>query len=158
MGSYFCMDAIISTMAPQESNPLRDGDRIDVITGDRGDVSRSSTSGEHDEARHRAFHTTHWSLVLAAADPQSPQAREALETLGQLYWYPLYAYVRRKGYPSDDAHDLTQAFFPTDVDYRTCTPRRPNHSSGPRRTMRPNRPRWTELSAFAGFNLDSRGQ
>lgn len=57
------------------------------------------------------FATTHWSVVLAAADQQSPEATAALERLCQTYWYPLYAYVRRRGYSDHDAEDLTQAFF-----------------------------------------------
>jgi RNA polymerase sigma-70 factor (ECF subfamily) len=59
----------------------------------------------------KAFATTHWSLVLAAADTQSPQAKKALETLCRAYWYPLYAYVRRKGYDVHSAQDLIQEFF-----------------------------------------------
>jgi DNA-directed RNA polymerase specialized sigma24 family protein len=57
------------------------------------------------------FATTHWSVVLAAGDSASPGWREALEKLCQAYWYPLYAFIRRKGYPPEDAQDLTQAFF-----------------------------------------------
>ena len=57
------------------------------------------------------FASTHWSLVLLAARPDSPQAAEALETLCRTYWYPLYAFVRRQGYNPDDAQDLTQEFF-----------------------------------------------
>src|SRR5512138_3969927 len=57
------------------------------------------------------FATTHWSVVLAAADSTSPDAQEALEELCRTYWYPLYAFVRLKGYPPQDAQDLTQAFF-----------------------------------------------
>ncbi len=57
------------------------------------------------------FATTHWSVVLAAADSQSPQTAEALETLCRTYWYPLYAYVRSSGYSPADAEDLTQEFF-----------------------------------------------
>jgi len=57
------------------------------------------------------FATTHWSVVLQARDQESPQAGEALEQLCRAYWYPLYAYVRRKGYSPDDAQDLTQEFF-----------------------------------------------
>jgi len=49
--------------------------------------------------------------VLAAGDSKLPQANEALENLCRTYWYPLYAYVRRKGYPAEDAQDLTQEFF-----------------------------------------------
>ena len=57
------------------------------------------------------FATTHWSTVLAAGDSASPGAQEALEKLCRTYWYPLYAFVRLKGYPPEDAKDLTQAFF-----------------------------------------------
>lgn len=57
------------------------------------------------------FTTTHWSAVLAAGDANSAQAAAALEELCRAYWYPLYAYVRRRGYGSEDAQDLTQEFF-----------------------------------------------
>ena len=57
------------------------------------------------------FATTHWSIVLAAGEAKSPQSHEALEKLCRAYWYPLYAYVRRKGYDAHDAQDLTQEFF-----------------------------------------------
>jgi len=57
------------------------------------------------------FVTTHWSVVLAAGGTKSPEAIEALEKLCRTYWYPLYAYVRRKGHNVDDAQDLTQEFF-----------------------------------------------
>jgi RNA polymerase sigma factor (sigma-70 family) len=57
------------------------------------------------------FTTTHWSVVLAAGHQDSPQAADALETLCRSYWYPLYAYVRRRGYEPEDAQDLTQDFF-----------------------------------------------
>src|SRR5437660_12692854 len=54
------------------------------------------------------FATTRWSLVAAAKDPA---ARQALAELCELYWYPVYAFVRRRGHSADDAGDLTQAFF-----------------------------------------------
>jgi RNA polymerase sigma-70 factor (ECF subfamily) len=57
------------------------------------------------------FATTHWSVVLRAKDVESPQSGEALEQLCRAYWYPLYAYVRRKGHSPHDAQDLTQEFF-----------------------------------------------
>src|SRR2546426_200611 len=57
------------------------------------------------------FATTHWSVVLNAADTSAPGAHEALERLCHTYWYPLYAYVRRQGHSPEDAQDLTQAFF-----------------------------------------------
>ena len=48
---------------------------------------------------------------MAAGEPGSPSAAEALEKLCRTYWYPLYAYVRRKGHSPHDAQDLTQGFF-----------------------------------------------
>ena len=57
------------------------------------------------------FPTTHWSVVLAAGEHDSPKAADALEKLCGTYWYPLYAYIRRKGSNSHDAQDLTQGFF-----------------------------------------------
>lgn len=57
------------------------------------------------------FATTRWSLIATATDPTAPQAREALTDLCQLYWYPVYAYVRRRGRDHHAAEDLTQAFF-----------------------------------------------
>ena len=57
------------------------------------------------------FATTHWSVVLAAGQQALPQAAEALENLCRAYWYPLYAFVRRRGYSPEDAQDLTQGFL-----------------------------------------------
>jgi RNA polymerase sigma factor (sigma-70 family) len=57
------------------------------------------------------FPTTRWSLVVAAGEPQGKEARPALASLCENYWYPLYAYLRRRGYPADQAQDLTQEFF-----------------------------------------------
>jgi RNA polymerase sigma factor (sigma-70 family) len=57
------------------------------------------------------FHTTHWSLVVAAAGQEGEQPRAALEELCQAYWYPIYAFIRRRGSSAEDARDLTQDFF-----------------------------------------------
>ena len=57
------------------------------------------------------FHTTSWSLVLAARGTDTAHARAALATLCEAYWPPLYGYVRRRGYETEAARDLTQAFF-----------------------------------------------
>src|SRR5439155_20514526 len=51
-----------------------------------------------------------WSLVLAAQG-ESPEADAALEKLCRTYWWPLYGFVRRQGYNSEEARDLTQGFF-----------------------------------------------
>src|SRR6266496_930251 len=57
------------------------------------------------------FATTHWSVVLAAGRSDAPQSAEALEKLCRTYWYPIYAYLRRRGSGEQDAQDLTQGFF-----------------------------------------------
>ena len=50
-------------------------------------------------------------MVLTAGRSDSTRAQDALARLCQTYWYPLYAYVRRRGYSPHDAEDLTQEFF-----------------------------------------------
>jgi len=57
------------------------------------------------------FATTHWTVVLAAGRRHTPQSDAALEELCRTYWFPLYAYVRRRSHAREDAEDLTQAFF-----------------------------------------------
>ena len=49
--------------------------------------------------------------MVAAKDLAAPEAREALATLCDAYWYPIYAYVRRQGHTPEAAQDLTQEFF-----------------------------------------------
>lgn len=64
--------------------------------------------------------TTHWSLVLAAgADVSSGAAGDALAQLCETYWYPLYAFLRSRGYAAEDSQDLTQAFFTRVLERRT---------------------------------------
>ena len=58
-----------------------------------------------------AFTTTQWSEVLDARQTDPPRARAALENLCGRYWYPLYAFIRRRGHAPQDAEDLTQSFF-----------------------------------------------
>jgi len=67
--------------------------------------TRSTPSGA------RRFATTHWSVILAAGDSASAQHEPALSTLCQTYWFPLYAYLRRRGYDTHEAEDYTQGFF-----------------------------------------------
>ncbi len=57
------------------------------------------------------FPTTRWSLVVAAGKPENNDSHAALVSLCERYWYPLYAYLRRRGHPPDQAQDLTQEFF-----------------------------------------------
>jgi DNA-directed RNA polymerase specialized sigma24 family protein len=69
-----------------------------------GQDSSSTPRGE-------VFVTTRWTVVLHAGRKSSPHSDRALGELCQTYWYPLYAYVRRKGKTKEDAEDLVQAFF-----------------------------------------------
>ncbi|MHC4626602.1 MAG: RNA polymerase sigma factor [Planctomycetota bacterium] len=72
------------------------------------------------------FATTHWSVVLAAGKSSAPRQKQALEILCQSYWFPLYAYLRRRGYDRHQAEDLTQAFFARILekkDLRTADPK-----------------------------------
>jgi DNA-directed RNA polymerase specialized sigma24 family protein len=57
------------------------------------------------------FAATSWTNVLAAQQRGSPEAEAALEKLCGAYWYPLYAYLRRKGHDPHKAQDLTQEFL-----------------------------------------------
>ncbi|RPH40845.1 MAG: sigma-70 family RNA polymerase sigma factor [Planctomycetota bacterium] len=62
-------------------------------------------------AKARRFRTTHWSLVTAARGGSTPEARTALSELCLQYRLPVYEYIRRRGYTTSDADDLTQQFF-----------------------------------------------
>ena len=83
-----------------------------AVKGYKGTESRTYTHGVDGGIRHRRFETTRWSVVLAAvAGGPSAGADEALATLCESYWYPLYAFLRSRGYSAEDAQDLTQSFF-----------------------------------------------
>jgi RNA polymerase sigma-70 factor (ECF subfamily) len=71
----------------------------------------SNPSSHHPGAAAAQFPTTRWSQILLAADPEAPQARESIASLCDAYWYPLYAYIRRRGHSPDAACDLTQDLF-----------------------------------------------
>ncbi len=71
-------------------------------SSDQRAAAPSSEAG----ARQAAFVTTHWSVVLTASRSDTTRAQAALARLCQAYWYPLYAYVRRRGYAAHDAQDF----------------------------------------------------
>ncbi len=73
--------------------------------------SEDSSSAVSPENKAGHFATTRWSLVAAARRSEDRAAREALAKLCELYWYPLYAFVRRRTPDLHEAQDLTQAFF-----------------------------------------------
>ena len=72
---------------------------------------RTEYSTSEPEAHGGVFATTHWSVVLAAGERDTPQAAAALEQLCRDYWYPIYVYIRRQGHVPEAAEDLTQEFF-----------------------------------------------
>jgi RNA polymerase sigma-70 factor (ECF subfamily) len=87
-----------------------------------------SDKSHHNSAQYNGprFATTHWSVVLAAGKSSAPRQKQALEILCQSYWFPLYAYLRRRGYDTHQAEDLTQAFFARILekkDLRTADPK-----------------------------------
>jgi DNA-directed RNA polymerase specialized sigma24 family protein len=73
------------------------------------------------EAEAARFRSTHWSVVLTAAQAQTPAGQAALAELYRTYWYPLYSHVRRRGYNPADSQDLTQSFFLHLLEHRGLT-------------------------------------
>jgi DNA-directed RNA polymerase specialized sigma24 family protein len=67
------------------------------------------------------FHTTRWSVVLLSAESQASGCAEAFAELCRLYWYPLYAFIRHRGYSPEDAQDLAQGFFLHLVERKTLS-------------------------------------
>jgi RNA polymerase sigma factor (sigma-70 family) len=71
-------------------------------------------AGDRGGDRAREFLTTRWSLILSAANRSEEQkARDALAELCRTYWRPVFSFVCRRGYSTEDAQDLTQDFFMT---------------------------------------------
>jgi RNA polymerase sigma factor (sigma-70 family) len=81
------------------------------VSTDGATTGPSTTPSPGEVVRQPAFVTTRWSVVVTAGGRDTTRADEALAKLCQTYWYPLYAYVRRRGHSPEDAQDLTQAFF-----------------------------------------------
>lgn len=57
------------------------------------------------------FATTRWTMIQRAVGRKDRPAARALEELCRLYWFPIYVFVRSRGYGHEDAEDLTQGFF-----------------------------------------------
>jgi len=73
----------------------------------------------------RPFATTQWSVVLAAGQHSAEDGRRALAQLCEVYWYPLYAYVRGRVADAHEAQDLTQEFFSDLLERRTIAKAQP---------------------------------
>lgn len=87
---------------------------MDVIQHGFDDIERMETTTHgHLKPNPPAgqFATTHWSVVLAAGRTEQAAAAAALERLCHEYWFPVYAFIRRKGHDAHQAEDLTQGFF-----------------------------------------------
>jgi RNA polymerase sigma-70 factor (ECF subfamily) len=89
-------------------------------------VSPDAPSTRSEVSQRPVFATTRWSVVLAAGRNDTTHARAALEKLCQTYWYPLYAYVRRRGHSPEDAQDLTQEFFAQLLERQSLAHANPN--------------------------------
>src|SRR5688572_8155829 len=74
------------------------------------EMSRASTDTAPWLTGPARFATTRWTIVLQAGGEGSQRAA-ALEQFCRSYWYPVYAYIRRRGYAAEEARDLTQEFF-----------------------------------------------
>jgi RNA polymerase sigma factor (sigma-70 family) len=86
---------------------------MDHCSDSNGSNAKTPASG------HRRFATTHWSVVVTAGRGSSLESRAALASLCEDYWYPLYAYVRRRGYQPAEAQDLTQGFLAQVIEQET---------------------------------------
>ena len=123
-------------------------------------IQRGPVMSDHEADAPRAapFPTTRWSRVVAAGDPAEPEARAALAELCRRYWYPIYAFIRRKGHDPDEALDLTQDYFARLLEKGVLAARRPRPGPLPRLPadrlrLLPGRPRATATgpsSAAAG--------
>jgi len=65
------------------------------------------------------FRTTRWTVVLLSAQSDAPEFQAALGELCRIYWYPVYAHIRRRGQTPEEAQDLTQGFFLHLLEHKT---------------------------------------
>src|SRR6516164_949717 len=69
----------------------------------------------------KQFQTTRWSVVLVSAQSRAPGYKDAFADLCKIYWYPLYGFIRHRGYSPEDAEDLVQGFFLYLVERKTLS-------------------------------------
>lgn len=74
---------------------------------------------DHPVRRRGLFPTTSWTVIRSVREGTEEQARAALEAFCQTYWYPVYAYCRRYGFPVETAEDLTQTYFQQLIRYES---------------------------------------
>ncbi len=95
---------------PQLAFPVSDDTLRPVSTSSQAESVEADSSGA-DAIPRSTFVTTHWSVVVKAGRSDTTRAHQALSHLCETYWYPLYTYVRKRGYSPEDTQDLTQEFF-----------------------------------------------
>ena len=72
-------------------------------------ISRSNSSERETVLAGKAeFAPTAWTVIVKAREKDSPSCMQAMDALCRVYWYPVYAFIRRQGYSSADAQDFTQ--------------------------------------------------
>ncbi|MGZ4962586.1 MAG: RNA polymerase sigma factor [Limisphaerales bacterium] len=103
---------LVSQVSKPAVSPTSKSAALNIITGSElTTVWTPPMTTTSSPPRQPVFVTTRWSVVLAAGRSDTTHSRDALARLCQTYWYPLYAYVRRRGHNADEAQDLTQEFF-----------------------------------------------
>ena len=71
-----------------------------------------SLPAENDPSDQDPVETREWLDALETVlQQEGPERAAALERFCRMYWYPIYAFIRRRGNGADDARDLTQEFF-----------------------------------------------
>jgi RNA polymerase sigma-70 factor (ECF subfamily) len=103
-------ESVVSVSSPQHRTALLSF-RPNAYLTMTSDDGKPATALHETRSRSPVFGTTHWTMVITAGDPNHPGKTMALDRLCRTYWYPLYAYARRKGRIAADAEDLTQEFF-----------------------------------------------
>jgi RNA polymerase sigma factor (sigma-70 family) len=94
----------------------RNGASMRVNGGVQVKLDHSSPAGGANR-----FQSTRWSAVLLSVQSQAPGSKDAFADLCKLYWYPLYAFIRHRGYSPEDAEDLVQGFFLHLVEHKTLS-------------------------------------
>lgn len=96
-------------MAPDQSPAHALAGAADFIPG--REEQGGSRGWESQASPYGHFPVTPWSVVSRAQAAAGTAAHEALTELCKIYWYPLYAFARRNGFPFHEAEDVTQGFF-----------------------------------------------
>ena len=84
--------------------------RIEPVRAVESELTRMNTDARKSPAP-GVFATTHWSVVAQSGLTDVPEAANALAQLCEVYWPPIYSFIRRRGYAPADAQELTQSFF-----------------------------------------------